>query len=74
MSVQLDLVERLTGEPGGRVCDRDGHDYVIDGPVSFVHETPAALLYCVRCGHRGYHWLPPNVRSRAQKMGMLDEL
>ena len=53
----LDWVEAATGEPGGDVCERQGHDdYVASEPV-MVNGNLAAFRECGRCGRRGFHWL-----------------
>ena len=68
----LDWVEGATGQPYGHVCDREGHDWQVDGPIDPVgkNDTPAAFLLCTRCGHRGYHWLPPHVQARLRQEGV----
>ena len=68
----LDWITETTGEARGHLCD-GGHDWYLDGEVDFVLEAPAAFLRCARCGRRGYHWLPPDVKTRALRDGELHE-
>ena len=58
----FDFVEEATGHAYGHECD-GGHDWMMDGPAEMVREVPAAFLKCARCGIRGFHWIPANVRA-----------
>ena len=54
----IDWVEELTGERGGSLCERFGHDKVVVGPPRIVNGHYAAAMECRRCGLRGFHWVP----------------
>ena len=52
-----DRVEQETGDAGGDLCSRIGHDKMQVGEPKPVHGKPAAMFQCKRCGLKGFHWL-----------------
>ena len=53
----LDWVEMETGEAGGDVCERDGHDFRQVTEARDVAGHPAAFQECRACGARRFVWI-----------------
>lgn len=54
----IDWVQQETGAARIMLCERDGHDWYIAGPIDMVQEVPAAPLRCTRCDKGQYSWIP----------------